>query len=133
MMRTAGITRYLNQSRPCRREISAPRQALSGWSGRGHSGEANERRDADGDRADDGEDGLPGRRRHRYLRDSVRRAVTGDGRGRDVEQDDQDDQESKPRSRPEGERELANPEGHAACHEARGDSTERAGPAVESP
>ena len=58
--RTADITRRLNQSRPSRREILAPRQALSGWSGRGHSREADERRDADSDRADDGEDRLPG-------------------------------------------------------------------------
>ena len=40
--------------------VSAPRQALSGRSGRGHSGEADKRRDTDSDRANDGEDRLPG-------------------------------------------------------------------------
>ena len=47
-------------ARPIDVRVSAPYQALSVWSGRGHSCEADERRDADGDRADDGEDRLPG-------------------------------------------------------------------------
>jgi hypothetical protein len=46
--------------RPVDAMMSAPRQALSGGSGRGQSGEADERRDADGNRADDSEDRLPG-------------------------------------------------------------------------
>src|SRR5579871_909715 len=90
--------------------VSAPRQALSGWSGCGHSGEADERRDADGDRADNSEDGLPGGRRHRHLGDTMRGAVTGDGRGRDIEEDDQ---EPSPRPWHNGERKLAKAKGDA--------------------
>ena len=48
-------------SRPDDQTVSAPRQALSGWSGRGYAGETGERRDADGDSADDCKNGLPGR------------------------------------------------------------------------
>ncbi len=48
-------------SRPDDATVSTPRQALSGWSGCGHSSEADERREAHGDSADDGEDRLPSR------------------------------------------------------------------------
>jgi hypothetical protein len=60
----------------------------------------------------------------------MRSAVTGDGGGRDIEQDDQ---EAKPRPWDKGERELANAKGYTARHETHGNATEYTGPGVEGP
>jgi len=95
--------------------MSAPRHALSGWSGRGHSGEAEERGDPDGDSADDREDRLPGRGWHRHMRE------------------EQDDQEPQPGPRHEAERELADAEGRVACDQADEDAAKHAGAGVEGP
>jgi len=107
---------------------STSRHALSGRSGRGQPGEADERCDADGDGADDGEDHLPGCRGHGHLRDYVRGAIAGDSRGRDEEQDEQ-----KPEPGPgdDAECELADPECRPAGHEADGDPAERPRPGME--
>src|ERR1700751_3506895 len=104
--------------------VSAPREALSGGSGRGHSDEADERRNADGDRADDGEDGLPSGRRHRHLGDAVRGAVAGDGRGRKKEQDEK---EASPRQGEKGKHNPPNAKGPPPRHETHGNAAEDTG------
>ncbi|MDA9431888.1 hypothetical protein XH88_08850 [Bradyrhizobium sp. CCBAU 51627] len=60
----------------------------------------------------------------------MRGAVTGDGGGRDIEEDDQ---ESKPSPWEEGERELANANGGTARHEPCCCATEHSGASVEGP
>lgn len=66
----------------------------------------------------------------RHLGDSMRRVVTGEHGGRDI---DNGDHEPEPSRRHEGERELAYTEPRAARHDGHHDAAERAGPRVEGP
>lgn len=110
--------------------VVALRQIPSGWSGCDHSRKADERRRGNDSRANDREiicqvgEGL------RHLGDSMRRVVTGEHGGRDI---DNGDHEPEPSRRHEGERELAYTEPRAARHDGHHDAAERAGPRVEGP
>lgn len=80
--------------------------------GRCHPRDPHEGGDADRDRADHGEDDLPGVGGHSVFHDAVRRVVAGKRRGRD---EGKCDRKAHPERTDNGEQELPEPEPERQC------------------
>ncbi len=87
----------------------------AGLVGGGHARDPQICRDAEGDRANDGKDDLPGFRRHHVLRDAMGRMVAGNDRGSD---EDQGDRQLRPPGADNAEQDLADAERQSGCEDA---------------